>query len=242
VTVFDRLQFLRATGYSALALALATAVTLLTDEAASTFGTRVARLGALAPAAALVGAWAAAEQARGRGEVRGLMALGAHPLRAARGVVLAGWLLGAAALFSMTTGLADVRALFPAVALGTEWRPREGKLEAPALGIRVAPSGEISRFPSVAPEGASTAPGAREAVVLLLPVVATGPVWAALPLSVLGRILGLFLSAAPAIALFHAFAIGGRSSFWAALPAVPLVVQTLWALSRVRRAGPAGGR
>ncbi len=112
---FDRLLGRRCFGLSLLLLALALAVVLATDEAGSTVGQRAARLAVFAPAVAVVAERLVLSQARARGELVALAALGASPWSQARGAMVAAWAVGALSLLVLLSPLSDVRSLFPVV-------------------------------------------------------------------------------------------------------------------------------
>lgn len=234
INAYDRAQFARAGAYSLFSLFLAFGVAALTDEAGSTAGTRIARIAAFAPAAAVLGVWVTMAKAAQRGEVRALGALGAAPLRAAWGALVAGWLLGGVALAMVLLPITDVRALFPVVTHGTEWRKEREGLAAPALGVHVEPTGRVVRTPRRTDAPPAGAPGRTAVFAIVGPLAAIGPVWGAVSLTQTARLFGLAASAAAALVFFHAIAARGVAAGYGCIAAFPLLAQGVTAILRER--------
>lgn len=233
VAPFDRLLFRRALAFSVAATLLALGVVVLTDEPLSTPGMRAARMAAFAPALAALGVSVALAQARGRGELRALAALGASPWRAARGAVLAGWLVGALAVALLASPWSDVSVLFPAMPSHAQWHRHAAALVDPASGVRVAADGVIG-FVAAHRSRAVDSPGALAALAAVTPLAALAPPWAGTRLSLLSRALGAGLAIVLAIVLLHVVASGRAPALVLVLAALPLAVQSVAG----RAAGP----
>ncbi len=223
---FDRLLFRRALGFTVLLTLLALVVVAATDEPLSTPAMRVARMAAFAPLLAALGAWVALSQARARGEIGAISALGASPWRVARGPVLAGWLVGALAVGLLVSPWANVGVLFPAMPQQAAWHQQAASLLDPGVGVRVAASGAIV-FVGAHPLRAPDAPGSLAALLAVLPLAVAAPPWAGARLSLLSRTLGAGLAVALAVVLLHAVAAGRAPAAVLVLAALPLAAQCL---------------
>jgi len=231
MTAFDRSLFLRTLGVTGILLVAALGVVVLTDEPGSTAAMRVARVAAFTPALSVVGALLCLEQARDRGELRALAALGFCPWRAARGATLAGWLLGVVATLLVVSAWADPSSLFPVLPEPQGWRLTETRWVEALRGVAVAPDGSLVLGP---PTGLRTTARAAQAWVGAVAIGAhalLGPPWAASPLSVGARLGGWLVSIALTVTLLHLFAAGAASAGWLVLGATPLAVQTAYSRS-----------
>lgn len=234
---FDRLLFRRALAFTVVSTLLALGVVVATDEPLSTPAMRVARMAAFAPLLAALGVWLALSQARARGEISALSALGASPWRVARGAVLAGWLVGTLAVGLLVSPWANVAVLFPAMPQHAAWHRQAASLLDASVGVRVAASGAIA-FVGAHPVRAPDAPGPLAAFLAVLPLAAVAPPWAGARLSVLSRTLGAGLAAALAVVLLHAVAAQRAPAAVLVLAALPLAVECLVG----QRERPATGR
>src|SRR3954462_6680515 len=93
-SAWDRLLARRAVVLAGIVALFTLLIIAATDEGAP-FAQRLGMAAALAPIAGAVGALGALRLAKGRGELRALAALGADPVRAARGAIAGGALLAA---------------------------------------------------------------------------------------------------------------------------------------------------
>ncbi len=223
---FDRLLFRRALVLTVVVTLLALGVVVATDEPSSTPAMRVARMAAFSPLLATLGASVALAQARARGELTALSALGASPWRLVRGAVLAGWLSGALAVGLLASPWADVGVLFPALPSHAAWSAQAAALLDPASGVRVAANGAIG-FVGARPAGTPASPGQWAALLAVAPLAAAAPPWAGARLSLLSRVLGAGLALGLAVVLLHAVASGRAPALVLVASALPLAVQCL---------------
>lgn len=223
---FDRLLFRRTLVLSALFGLVALAVMVLSDEAESTAGRRVARLAALAPGLGTAAALLVIEQARTRAEIAGLVALGLPPWQACRGAMVAGWTVGAAAVLLFLTPWSDPASLFPRLPEPGSWQVEGDWFVNPSAQIALDVEGGIHGLGRQIP--AQPEPDQRLWAVLGVgPLALVAPPWAVTPLSVTRRIAGFLLSLAATIVLLHLVAVRLLSATWLGLAALPLVLQ-LW--------------
>lgn len=239
---FDRLLFRRSLAFTAVATLLALGVVLATDEPMSTPAMRVARMAAFAPLLVTLGASVALAQARAKGELSALSALGASPWRLVRGAVLAGWVVGALAVALLVSPWADVGVLFPALPSHAAWSPDAAALLDPASGVRVTASGAIGFVGARAAARAAAPPGQLAALFAVAPLAAVAPPWAGARLSLLSRALGAGLALGLAVVLLHAVASGRAPAPALMLAAVPLAVQCLAGAGARPGRTAAGGR
>jgi len=222
---FDRWLCRRSLAFTAVALAMAIGIVLATDEAFSTARMRVARLCALAPALAALGAGLALSQAQARGELRALEALGGSPLRVARGAVVAGWMAGIVAVLLLASPFADPSSLFPTIGTRGFWTEESGSLADASKGLRVWPHGEIEYFGETSIARVGVAPsriGAALAVGLLGLIV---PIWVTARTGVLSRAAMAMLSVGLMIVLLHAVAAGRVGPPWLLVSALPIALE-----------------
>jgi hypothetical protein len=231
MTAFDRSLFLRTLGVTGILLVAALGVVLLTDEPGSTAAMRVARVAAFTPAVTVVAALLCLEQARDRGELRALAALGFAPWRAARGATFAGWLLGAVAALLLVSGWADPSSLFPVLPEPHGWRLVEDRWVEALRGVAVAPDGSLVLGSAT---GLGTTARAAHSWLAAMAIGAhalVGPPWAASPMSAGARLVGMFVGIALTVTLFHILAADIASAGWLAMGATPLAVQTAYSRS-----------
>ena len=227
---YDRALLGRTLALTFIAGIIALAVAVATDEAYSTWRMRTARMSAFVPALAALGASLVLSQARARGELRALAALGHSPWRVALGPMLAGWLYGLAACAAVISPWSDARALFPLVPSLETWMWDGIALTDIAHGLRVKPTGELSLLPGQPMHGAGFVPTGQAAVLALGPLALITPVWVGTPVKLAPRVAGIVVTGALAIVLLHAVAAEQLRPGWLALGALPLAVQTLFGL------------
>jgi len=225
VHAFDRRLMLRAFAFTLLALVVAAGVAVATDEPLSTWPMRAARLAAFLPALSAIGAAAALAQARARGELRALAALGASPWRVTLGATAAGWLAGAIGVSVLMSPLADVRSLFPGVVVHAVWRNMGGALVDAAHGVRVEPSGAILLLAAREAPALARGPSSFEAVLAIAPLALLAPPWACAPLSTGARMIGALGTIALIIVLLHAVAAARITPGWLVFGGVILAAQ-----------------
>jgi hypothetical protein len=176
---------------------------------------RTARLCALVPGLTALGMAVALAQAKGRGELLALAALGARPLRVVLGAAGAAWLLGGVALALLWSDLVDLGALFPVVQSSTPWVAVAGDrgsaaLQSEAHGVRIGPDG-LAQFISVQSASADGSQFAHTQTVAALcvlgPLVVVTPLWIGKGLSLLARLLGVCATVGAVVFLLHAAAV-----------------------------------
>lgn len=229
---FDRLLARRALAYTVLALVIAVGVTLATDEPYSTSRMRVARWCAFAPALAALGSAIALGQARARGELRALEALGVAPLRAGRGPMVVGWGLGLSACVLLVTPLADPSALFPVLAVPGRWVVDAGALLDPMNGVRVLRDGSLALSAGQIGQGAAFVPSGGAALFVVLPLALSMPPWSSAQLGWLARVCGALFTFGAVVVALHAAAATRVGPGWAAFCALPIAAQALFAHAR----------
>jgi hypothetical protein len=222
---FDRSLSRRTLGIALVLLAVATGVVVLTDEAGSTAALRVSRLCALAPALALIAAQLGIAQARARGELMALEALGASPARAAFGAAAAAFCLGIAATALVLSPLADPASLFPAVARPAVWVERAGALVDVAHGVTVDGAGAIAMASAQPLPEVVGVSGPLAAALCIGPLAIAGPVWLLARLGRLARAAGAGLTVVAVIVLLHVVAAGLGAAWLLVLASAPLVAQ-----------------
>ncbi len=155
----------RAFGYAAFAFALAFALGAATDEGGLSLATRISRVLPLAPVAALVGTLWAATRARGRGELRAALALGATPID-----FVIPWTVGASlvvvAAAAALGGGAAMDGFFPAPPSAPHFAWTGVAFEGPDLGIRILGDGQLEAMAKTA-AAARSLPYGRAAAVLV---------------------------------------------------------------------------
>jgi hypothetical protein len=226
---FDRLLARRSLAFTALAFAVAIGVTISTDEPYSTLRMRVARLCAFAPALSAIGAAVTLAQARARGELRALEALGVAPFRIARGPMVTGWALGLVAALVLVSPFADPGSLFPALAAPAHWVVDKGALFDPVSGVRVLRDGSLELGKSAPALGAAFVPSGFVALLVVAPLSLFLPPWTGAQLGVFARLLAALFTLAAVVVLLHAAAAGRIHPAWLIAGALPIGVQALFA-------------
>jgi len=232
----DWLLFRRSLVTFAVLAVMALGIVVGTDEAGSTTGMRLARFVAVSPALTVLAQLFTLTQSEARGELGALRALGASPLRVARGPLLAGLAVGIVAMLALASQSADVSSLFPAVSTPGSWvRTAEG-LRDLSSGVTVTPTGDVM-FPAepVVGQGAA-APGRIAALAFLGPISLAAALWGATPMRPAGRVVGAAVTAFVAIVLLHATAAGVVPVLLLSVAALPLVAQSAVVWGRWRLA------
>jgi hypothetical protein len=232
---FDRVLFWRALALTALLGVVALAVAVITDESYSSWGMRVARMSALAPALAALGAGVALGQARSRGELRALHALGVSPLRVALGPMLAGWATGSVAVALVLSPAADVSALFPKVACNVPWTWDGAALVSGSGGLRVTPAGVPELGGALTLPVALAAPTRWAAALAVAPLGLVAPVWVSAPVSLRARAVAVAMTGGLTVLLLHAAAAQRLGPQWLVCGALPLALQAV--VGHVRASG-----
>jgi hypothetical protein len=229
MTPFDRNLALRSLGYTTLACVVAAGVTVLTDEPDASAAWRLARISAFLPALAALGSALSLSQARARGELRAIEALGVSPLRAGLGASVSAWLVGALGLILLLSRAADLRALFPTATATPAWVRVGAELWNPLHGVSVGPAGAL-RFTRVDTwEPSGVPPHELAALFALAPLALMLPIWITGTLSSTWRALAGVSAFALLVVLLHAVAAARVHCAWLALPALPIATQALMA-------------
>jgi hypothetical protein len=224
----DRQLAARAALLTLLLASLALLILAFTDEIGSTWGDRLVRLAALAPALAGLAAAVLARQLRARGEALALALTGASPTRSARGLALGGALVGAPASILGVLLAPSLRALLPVVA-ASPWIASASGFLAPTLGLRLEPPGGPVQFLDAVPGAAH--PPERWALAAALALASLlAPWWAALPCPALPRVATGTAATLGAIVTFHAIALGAPASLLL-LPCAVLAAHLRWLTS-----------
>ncbi|HMJ12596.1 MAG TPA: hypothetical protein VK524_14325 [Polyangiaceae bacterium] len=235
MTAFDRALAVRALAYGGLGSALALAVMLLTEEPSSTWPQRLARLCLFVPATAALASALSLAQARARGELVALAALGASPLRVARGPSLVAWALGALAVALVASPAADVSSLFPALRAQAHFRADTLGFSDLRHGVRVDPHGALHWLASSV-EPQLRAQRGLEAALVTGSLSLVLPLWVSAELGVAVRVLGAALALGLVLVLLHAVAASRLGAPWLMSSALPLAFQAL--IGHRRRACP----
>lgn len=198
------------------------AVGMATDERGSSFAERLARLAALLPITGGLASALISSQARSRGEIRALMALGASPSIAVRGALAGSVLIGLLGVLLVVSGAADLRSLFPHVPQEPAWRLVGDAWVNATEGWVVGTGGEIDFRGSAARAQVSPREFVPATALALFVASFALPAWALQP-SRPARRLGVALALAMvAVASFHLVGAGRVSSL--ALSVSPLLL------------------
>lgn len=232
MTAYDRMLAWRAFAYSALGGALVLSVMLLTEEPLSTWSQRLARLCVFAPAIAALGSLLSLAQARARGELVALAALGASPLRLARGVSVVAWGLGLIAVMLVASPVADASAVFPALRPAAQWTVTELGFQEARRGVSVSSRGALSFLPGQAVSAPARHGQGLAAALAVGPVALILPIWVASAIRRWVRVAGIAGALTLLLLLLHAVAAGRLGAPWLVAVAGPLAAQALAATGR----------
>jgi hypothetical protein len=222
---YDHKMFWRTLAMTGVLLGVTVGVVGLTDEPGNTARMRLARISALLPGLASLAGLTNLEQARFRGEIRALSALGRSPWSTARGVASAGWCVGLLAAGLVASGLADTNSLFPALLEPAAWQATNDQFVHSAHGVRISPDGTISLGQPSIPCALGQAPSRGVAVLAIALMGWAAPWWTVTPMGVKSRVFGFALAGTTTITLFHGLAIGVIGAHWLVLAALPLGLQ-----------------
>jgi hypothetical protein len=235
LTPYDAMLARRGAVLGALLGVLVFLVMLGTDDVASTHAGRLGRLSALSSLAGGAGAFLALAQARSRGEIRALGAMGLTPVRASLGAMVGGGLVGLlGAALALVPGV-DLSPLFPhALPAFGGWANDNGVWVDHARSIRVAADGVVSwaGAPSAAEVVVSVIPRTPTVIALVVAAVAF-PLWAGAQELLLRRALVSFAVASAAVFVFHLVAAHRVGAMTLLVPPLLLLVDAL-ALHRGR--------
>lgn len=215
-------------------LSAAAALAAATDEATSTFATRLARFSALVPLCSGLAVISTLALARVRGELRALAALGAPPWVAGRGAALAGAVIGLLTPLSLLSPWADAESLFPAARSPIGWVIEQ---DGSARGgpIAMARDGSLTMIREAVASRREEGAAARDALPVLVPLAVAAPFWAAIPMGLALRAGSLFGSVASAVLALHAVAAGRHAAWLGSLAVVPLLLAIAIAQARSKR-------
>jgi hypothetical protein len=225
-TSYDRLLAGRAAALAVALSVLLIVVIVSTDEGQAPFAARLGRFASLLPIAGGLGAFMTAEQARARGELRGLHAIGVAPARALLGAAVGAMLVAAVGPLLASLRFADVDCLYPRLGplAGTwaatgpaEWHTVVGNAVVRAAGAIDASSGPAVRLAAALPE----APRLFTSTALFAFAVAV-PLWAVARGTAARRIAVALVVGIASLTLFHLVA-AARIAPWA-LCVPPLVL------------------
>lgn len=218
-------------GVSAFVIAAAT------DEADASTTDRLGRIAALLPVLGAIAASLVVAQARARGEMRALHAMGIGPARAVRGALVGAMFVGSTGAVLVASGAASVRSLFPRIDVPSAWAFLDGRWLDGVTGLSVHPRGDV--WLEAVPALSSPAPSGLESATLLTIVLASFavPVWTLASCGALRRLVVAMGAALFAVTLFHLVAAGRLSPF--ALTAIPLTLLVELGLRGARTRGGA---
>ena len=229
LTRYDWQKLGRALAIFGVLLMTALGIVVLTDEAESSWAARTARSCALAPAlAAIAGLWVQTE-ARRSGEARALRALGCHPVRVQLASSLVVLLVGVAATLVVLLAPTDPGSLFITVSDHGQWESWSGGMRNLSRGVEVFPDGRPSWLPSTH-QRVVVGPGRGGAAVMVGSLSVGASFWLLADIPARRRVLGAMASVLLTIIIAHWIAATGRSAWFLAVGALPLVVQSAHAL------------
>jgi hypothetical protein len=229
MNAYDRALFRRALLALAVLLALTAATIVVTDEATSTPGMRLARISALAPLMVAVAILAVGGHARARGELRAIEALGVAPWTSLRGAERAGAVVAAASLLVLVAPFTDATSLLPAVTPPVDWAVASDGSRATAPGLVVLASGVIRATAPTAPSLRHVA--AWAAVPCLAPIACVVPGWAATPMTFAARMSSGVVTALLVVLGLHLVAAARVPTGLTVFAALPMAV-SLWCARR----------
>lgn len=215
------------------ATCVAAAIIVATDEATSTLGMRAARLAALGPLLACLGALAVCAHARARGELGALEALGMKPWEAAHGAAVAGWACGVLATIALAMPGVDSSSLFPRFLPPIDWAMDASGASAKSSLATIFADGAIRMAQTGGGQGVH-GPARWAAMACLAPIALGGPAWAVTPMRARERVGSGVAAAMLLIVVLHLIAAGRVSALWGPLAAVPLCASVIVARRKRR--------
>lgn len=193
----------RVLGAGVLLGASAFAIGAATDEATSSTADRLGRVAALLPVLGALAAALVVAQARSRGEMRALHALGVGPTRALRGAWVGAVLVGLIGVGLVASGVASVGSLFPRIDAVAAWAFVDGLWVEERALLAVNQRGEVLPWPSSLPS-APTPPSFEPATIFTIALSSlVMPAWALASSSNSRRLVVALAAALAAITLFH---------------------------------------
>jgi hypothetical protein len=242
VTPYDRVTFVRTTGFGLALCALALLVMWATDGAAG-WNARLARLGALAPVLGAIAVAMAAAQARWRGEPLALAAIGVSHARMTLGPLAALTWIGTLGAILLGWAPSDPSALFPSLHERT-WTPLADGWLSPADGIVVRAGFTVEFVEPLALASQPPLPSRSSLVLVVLGATAALGVWMAAELRPASRLILGTCAVLASLVAFHLVA-AGRTGPWilASGPAILAAhAASRVAYDRRRHAGPSPAR
>jgi hypothetical protein len=228
---WDRRLGLRAAALAAIGAAVGMLVVATTDEGGP-WARRLAMWAALSPVAGALGVLAALRVAETRGELRALAALGADPVGAVRGAIVAGAAVALLGPVLAGSGIADLDALFPRPVVPRVWvTEADGALRELTQGLRMAADGTLSLVAAEAPASGALPRGARVTAALATGALALiAPLWAGMPAVARRRALVTAGLVTAIIVAFQSVAAGRAPAAVLMLPPALLLVEAgaLW--------------
>jgi len=235
LTRYDWLLARRAFALGSVLTMVLAVVIATTGDVGATMGERLGMLSAVVALAGGVAAFVAGEQARARGELRGLAAIGVAPGRAPFGAALGGSIIALLGPALASMKIVDVDSLYPRVspsagawtAVGPgAWRHAVGSVVVRATGELDISVGAIAppMVPSLHASRLST--GAA-----LLAFAIAVPFWATAKGNAPRRLIVALSVAVCSATLFHLVAVGRAPAGVLALPPLALLLDA-WALGR----------
>jgi hypothetical protein len=208
-----------------------------TDEESHAVGAKVGRLTAFLAASGGLGAFIASGQARARGELRALAAVGVAPARASLGAALGGALVGAGGPILLFARAVDIAPLFPRLPAPTTFRLLTPTAWQDGVrGVVFRASGEIA--PAI---GAATlpvvsgAPVPRIAAALSLAALAAAlPLWGTAHSPPPRRVLVAVSAALVTVVAFHLVAASRGPALLLFVPPLVFLADACWLHGRTR--------
>jgi hypothetical protein len=223
-TPFDWQMARRASVLAAILSLAMVAVVVSTDEQSVSWAARLGRLAPLLAVAGGLGAFVTMEQARARGEVRAIMALGVAPLRACAGAAVGGTWVALVGPGMVLRKSVDLGPLFPRAEAGTEvFRTLDARtVIETSRGVILHADGMLAPLAEHAPSMLSSTQPRLGTFLALLVLALAVPIWSALRCRPGRRIVMGALAMLGCMLVFHLVA-AGRAPAWT-LPLAPLVL------------------
>jgi hypothetical protein len=235
VTGYDGLLARRAIALGAAFAVVLFATIVSTDDGGVAVGARLGRFASLVALAGGLAAFVTVEQARSRGEIRGLHAIGVAPARAPLGAALGGTFVAAVGPLLAAMSIVDIDSLYPRLgsSAGT-WAVVGPGMWRQVFGAAVVRgAGEIDVSPGVTAGLVAALPHVSRAstIAALLAFAIALPLWATARGAGARRLVVALLVAVSSVTLFHLVAVARAPSALLVVPPLALLVDA-WALSR----------